>query len=127
MPQKDLVQIGLRLDAAVLEKLDKHAASLGMDRTSVIRLSIVRFMEGSEPALVSPGASGVDQPARDALVALKDRIDELEIRLENKIANAIGTAKAAHEIATDAHTAQTEAAKTKSNIDDVFSQAFSNS
>ena len=127
MPQKDLVQIGLRLDAAVLEKLDKHAASLGMDRTSVIRLSIVRFMEGSEPALASPGASGVDQPARDALVALKDRIDELEIRLENKIAITENTLQTQHGILAELHLAQTEAAKTKNNIDDVFSQAFSNS
>ena len=88
MPQKDLVQIGLRLDAAVLEKLDKHAASLGMDRTSVIRLSIVRFMEGSEPALVSPGASGVDQPARDGLTKLAAKVNLLgavQVKLQERL------------------------------------------
>ncbi|MDC0260993.1 hypothetical protein OAK65_02635 [Synechococcus sp. AH-551-N17] len=124
------VQIGLRLYPAQLEALDIYCKERGLDRTSAVRMAITQLMEGKAPSaapVATSGGSGVDQPARDALVALKERIDELETRLENKIANAIGTAKAAHEIATDAHTAQTEAANTKSNIDDVFSQAFSNS
>ena len=77
MPQKDLVQIGLRLDATVLERLDKHASTMGLDRTSVIRLSIIRFMEGSEPAPGSSGGAVVDQPARDGLTKLAAKVNLL--------------------------------------------------
>ena len=119
------VQIGLRLYPAQLEALDTYCTERGLDRTSAVRMAITRLLEGT-PAAIAPvatsGGSGVDQPARDALVALKDRIDELEIRLENKVANAIGTAKAAHEIATDAHMAQKEATDKKAATFDKWSQ-----
>lgn len=118
-------QINLKLTKELLEKIDAAVARAGnTNRSDWLRATITTACEGRLPSLPASGGSSADQPARDALVALKERIDELETRLENKIANAIGTAKAAHEIATDAHTAQREA---KSNIDDVFSQAFSNS
>ena len=119
------IQIGLRLYPTQLEALDAYCKEKGLDRTSAVRVAINQMLDGSGPSaapVATSGGSGVDQPARDALVALKDRIDELEIRLENKVANAIGTAKAAHEIATDAHMAQKEATDKKAATFDKWSQ-----
>lgn len=101
-------QIGLRLEENQLARLDAYCTQKGMDRTSVVRLAINQLIDGSQPAPVASSTAVVDQPARDALVALRNRVEAIEDQLPQIVAEArhvammertqaIETAKAAND------------------------------
>ena len=71
----DTTQINLRLSKALLAAVDEYAQTREIDRTSCIRLILQEAVKGG--GSVSDGAV-IDQLARDAIKALKARVEALE-------------------------------------------------
>lgn len=82
MARPSTTPVGLRLPPALLERINVRAAEMGTNRSALIVLALNQFLDGAPTAAPAPVAvpstSAVDQPARDALVALKDRVEALE-------------------------------------------------
>jgi len=82
MARPSTIPVGLRLPPALLDRLNERAAEMGTNRSALIVVACNEYLNGSTavaPSPVSaPSTSVVDQPARDALVALKARVEALE-------------------------------------------------
>lgn len=79
----ETTQINLRLSPELLQQLDQRCEGLGISRTNGLRLAVQMWLQGAPGAQsVTPVApanvAATDQPARDALVALKGRVEALE-------------------------------------------------
>ena len=78
MATTNYVQINLKLTPELLESIDAAVARAGnSNRSDWLRATITSACEGRMPSLPAGGGSK-DLEARSALVALKDRIDDLE-------------------------------------------------
>lgn len=84
MARPSTIAVGLRLPVDVLEKANQAAASMGLNRSALIVLAINKLCDGDTPAtppaapVSAPSTSAVDEPARTALMALKDRVEVVE-------------------------------------------------
>ena len=77
--------VGLRLPHNLLDRVNAKAEEMGMNRSALICLALNTFLDGSPSAAASPpvasSISTVDQPARDAMVALESRVRAVEQEL----------------------------------------------
>ena len=75
MARSDFTQINLKLNPELLSKIDSAVATSGnVNRSDWLRATITAACEGRN----SQGVTPIDQPARDALVVLRYRLDVLE-------------------------------------------------
>ena len=82
-------QVGLRVDAALLERLDKYVEATGIARSTVVRIATQKYLDaweaqggGNPPETLLPAAqtvsastsaSSIDEQARQGLLKLAER------------------------------------------------------
>lgn len=85
MARPSTIAVGLRLPEDLLERVNARAEEMGMNRSALIVLALNNLLEGTQTAprqpQPTPSTSVVDQPARDALTALLERVEAIEQEL----------------------------------------------
>ena len=124
MGKTDLVQINLKLTPELLTKIDAAVARAGnTNRSDWLRAGITSLCERRLPAAPSVGST-VDQGARDALLALKDRIDKLEGDSETNHQKLMMLVADLTDQLSVVMQTQKEAINTAVAVNDDFSDAF---
>ena len=82
---RDMFQVNIKFKKDLFYQVEAAAKASGQDRSNWIRSVLSAFINGKKPSVPSASPSSgpaIDQGARDALLALKDRIDNLQLDLE---------------------------------------------
>lgn len=81
-PTGNSTQVNLRISPDLRSRLDAKCEGLGIPRNAALILAIESWLKGPQEApqqaYIPQQVTAVDQPARDAMTALLERVQKLE-------------------------------------------------